>query len=114
MSPSEIPFHKFLNENKIEFEIQKVFDDLFSSKNQVLRFDFYLPGLNILVEIDGPEHLSNKRSIDSDKLKEAYCMKNKIKLFRFTSSTAESEFNKIFGEYADMIIRIGPNTQMIS
>lgn len=45
----------FLKNNNINFEIQKTFSDLKNKK--LLRFDFYLPKNNILLEIDGEEHI---------------------------------------------------------
>ena len=101
ISKSEIPFHQFLNDCEVEFEMQKSFDDLRSEKHKVLHFDFYLPEYNILIEIDGIEHLTNNRSINSDKLKEEYCIKNKIKLFRFDTKAAFDDYLKIFDDPID-------------
>ena len=103
MSPSEIPFHKFLNECEVEFEMQKSFPDLRSKNNRVLKFDFYLPEYNVLIEIDGPEHFNKSRSQATDQQKEEYCIKNNIKLFRFDISSTFEEYLKIYDEPSSLI-----------
>ena len=103
MNSSEIPFHKFLNDCEVEFEMQKSFKDLLSDSNRVLRFDFYIPEYNVLVEIDGIEHFRDKNSILKDQQKEEYCIKNNIKLFRFKTSSTFEEYLKVFDDPATLI-----------
>jgi len=81
----------FLKEASIDFETEKTFKECKSIKR--LRFDFYLPNYNLLIEYDGEFHYIN-RSITlvgmpnyfngkkRDYIKNAYCRKNKYKLIR--------------------------------
>lgn len=48
----------WLQKNDILFEREKTFPDLVSSKKgkKSLRFDFYIPGLEVLIEFDGQQH----------------------------------------------------------
>jgi predicted Zn-ribbon and HTH transcriptional regulator len=88
-SNGEILIQNFLNENKIEFEIQKKFDNCYFK--QKLRFDFYLPYNNICIEYNGIQHYSSieffggektlNYNIKKDLIKNDYCNKNNIKLF---------------------------------
>jgi hypothetical protein len=79
---------------KINFKPQKYFKDC---KNiNVLRFDFYLTDYNILIEYDGEQHFILKEFFGgesslqqikiNDSIKQEYCYKNKIKLFRIKYS----------------------------
>ena len=58
---------------------------------RALRFDFYIPQLNTIIEYDGEQHfrISSKFGLDkfeltqqNDKIKNDYCLKNGIKLIR--------------------------------
>lgn len=46
----------FLTALDIEFEQQKIFDDLYGVKGRNLSFDFYLPKYNALIEYQGRQH----------------------------------------------------------
>jgi very-short-patch-repair endonuclease len=80
---------KFLQQNGIKFETQKTFDDC---KNVFkLRFDFYLPEKNILIEYDGKQHFGLgwskykegfKNIKKNDRIKNSFAKRNKIKLVR--------------------------------
>lgn len=70
----------------IEFIKQKTFDDLRSDKNNLLRFDFFLPKYNTCIEYQGIQHYRfdgfyNKTQKDFllrqkyDNMKEEYCQK---------------------------------------
>ena len=63
--PQEQQFREYLESKNIEFTTQKTFDDLKSSKNYKLRFDFYLPQMNLLVEIDDRSHTSNDEQVEN-------------------------------------------------
>lgn len=80
----------FLTEKNIDFIFQKKFDECLS-KNK-LSFDFYLSEQNICIEYDGDQHFKpinyfggieqfNKQK-QNDKIKNKYCLDNKIKLIR--------------------------------
>jgi very-short-patch-repair endonuclease len=75
-----------------------------------LRFDFYIPKHNMLIEFDGRQHhslLNNQsgndfnKQIYRDSIKNKYCIDNNIKLVRFKSSDysdLENKVNKIINE----------------
>ncbi|GHA31633.1 DUF723 domain-containing protein [Photobacterium aphoticum] len=49
----------WLKENDIDFEREKKFDDLYTfstSRKYHLRFDFFIPNCNLLIEYDGKQH----------------------------------------------------------
>jgi len=85
-----------LDELQIKYETQKTFDNLKDSI--LLRFDFYLPQYNLLIEIDGEQHfrvakfskqLTEEQCEKSfqilqnhDSLKNKYCSENNINLLR--------------------------------
>lgn len=80
----------FLQENNINFEYQKRFENC-KNKN-ILPFDFYLPELNICIEYDGIQHYecidwfggceSLKTLQKRDNIKTKYCLDNGIELIR--------------------------------
>ena len=56
-SRGEVCAADIFNELKIRYEVQKKFEDF------DLRFDFYLPDYNIIIECDGAQHF---RTLNSD------------------------------------------------
>ncbi|MDY4494981.1 MAG: hypothetical protein SPE24_08905 [Erysipelotrichaceae bacterium] len=83
----------YLLKHGIRYEIEKKFDDC--KYKYPLRFDFYLPDINVVIEYDGKQHFEpiqfsiNQNAEDvykktkvRDKIKDEYCIKNKIKLIR--------------------------------
>ena len=97
-SKGEFAISKILIKNNIHYIRQKTFDDLILLKK--LRFDFYLPEYNCVIEYDGQHHfhpikfsnsISNscaveqfEKTIAKDIIKNQYCIDNNIKLFRIT------------------------------
>lgn len=89
-SYGEFKIEEFLIINKIHYIKEHTFDTCKNIKN--LRFDFYLPSLNICVEYDGEQHFiayslyggENALNITKkhDKIKNKWCKNNKIKLIR--------------------------------
>src|SRR5699024_5814289 len=80
-----------LDKHKIQYEIEKVYDNL-KVRNQSLPYDFYIPSYNLLIEYDGVQHFkpvqyfgglkklkSQKRR---DNLKNLYAKENGINLLR--------------------------------
>lgn len=80
----------FLEENKIEYVREKTFENCKDLKP--LKFDFYLPNKNWLIEFDGIQHyesidyfggtsglINNKKR---DKIKNSFMMKHGMKLLR--------------------------------
>lgn len=107
----------WLNVNNIEYITQKTFDDLYILKsNCKLRFDFYLPKYNLLIEYDGAQHFrpfswSQDKSKETmrknleivkqrDQIKNQYCENNNIRLLRIPFSKyryIEKILNEILG-----------------
>lgn len=79
----------WLDKNKIAYKKQKTFADCKSEC--VLRFDFYLPDYNILIEYNGKQHyepvdyFGGEKSFETqilrDNIKKDYCKDNGILLF---------------------------------
>ena len=57
-SNGELKIKNWLDENNVEYEINKTFKNCRNIK--VLPFDFYLPKHNILIEYDGEQHFKPK------------------------------------------------------
>ncbi len=81
-----------LIDNEINFSCEYTFDNL-QSNGKYLRFDFYLPSYNVLIEYDGKQHFeytnsgwNTKENFDElcfrDKMKNKYCLSNNIPLIR--------------------------------
>lgn len=95
MSKGELLIQKFLTEHNIKFIMQMKFA---KCKNIcLLKFDFYLPELNILIEFDGEQHyrpirfrgMSMEQAIEkfhqtqlNDAIKNSFCLSNDILLIR--------------------------------
>lgn len=74
---------------------EKTFEDCVNTKKgkycRPLKFDFYLPELNTLIEYDGEQHFRPSKkfggekfetTLENDKIKNEYCRKNNINLIR--------------------------------
>ena len=83
----------YLKAMKIEFETQKTFEDC--KDKRCLKFDFFIPKQNLIIEYDGIQHFSPtsfgndadynlKYNVKHDKIKEEYCKKNNLKLLRIS------------------------------
>lgn len=87
-SNGEYVIEQFLKDNHIFFKKEYTFDDLKSEKNYPLRFDFYLPDYNLLIEYDGVQHFKDITFLNSstiqthDKIKNQYCKENNLSLLR--------------------------------
>lgn len=75
------------NDLNVKYQVQKKFDDF------DLRFDFFLPDYNIVIECDGAQHFRSinnewdskfklQETRDRDIRKQEYCKKKGIKLFQ--------------------------------
>jgi very-short-patch-repair endonuclease len=78
-----------------DLERQKTFPDLHTKSGRwPLRFDFFIERLNVLVEADGPQHVSkerqgrfdHKRTKASDMIKQDYADRNGLVLLRIPYS----------------------------
>ncbi len=82
----------YLNDHKLTVSIQYKFDDLCGNNGELLKFDFAILDKQLkplyLIEIDDREHRYNPRqerrikARERDKIKDEYCIKNNIKLYR--------------------------------
>lgn len=101
MSKGEKRILEYLEKNKIYNIQEKTFDGLNSKNNAPLRYDFYLPDFNMIIEYDGLQHdkwiksWMSKKEFDTlqyhDKLKNDYADKNNIRLLRIK----EKDFDNI-------------------
>lgn len=85
---------EILTKLKIDFVKEKTYSDLVNPEtNQLLRFDFYLPQYNCLIEYDGEQHFTYsgagwnskdnyEKTVYRDGLKNQYCIDHNIKLIR--------------------------------
>lgn len=106
MSKVEDRFAQIFISANIPYVREKTFSEL---KNGILRYDFYLPIFNILVEIDSMLHFKpipkfHKSKTDfthaqqNDRLKNSFALSHNIKLYRIP----EWEFQNI-KTFADII-----------
>lgn len=82
---------KILDNHKIPYELQKGYEDL-KNNGSYLRFDFYIPDCNLLIEYDGVQHFKpvayfggDKKLASQqrrDKQKTEYAEENHINLLR--------------------------------
>lgn len=103
-SHGEKYIHSYFVRNSIDFVSQKTYNDLTGSNGGKLRYDFYIPSKNLLIEYDGSQHdencmfMNNEMLENTDIIKNEYAKRNKIKLIRikYDSDCLESELNEIF------------------
>lgn len=93
LSVGEKKICTFLEKYRIKYEVEKEFKGL-TGNYENLRFDFYLVNKNICIEYDGIQHFKYVEEFDKgdysllekrityDKLKDDYCLNNKIELLR--------------------------------
>lgn len=95
-STGELIIMRWLEENKINYIPQKSFSDCRNPKtNYPLKYDFFIPDLNILIEYDGKQHFERscfskhfktQKELEEtqfrDKVKTQYSEKNGFKLIR--------------------------------
>ena len=98
-SASEIDLKKILVKNGIGFSPQKKFDGCTYKRN--LKFDFYIPHLNLCIELDGGQHDfpveffgGEKSFLETkvrDQIKNTYCSEHNINLLRIPYT----DFNRL-------------------
>jgi Protein of unknown function (DUF723) len=91
---------RMLEKLKINHESQKKFPDCLDKRP--LRFDFWLPDFNVLIEYDGPQHFESKdyfggkshfeSTVKRDRIKSHYARRKKIRLIRvkYTETKVEA------------------------
>lgn len=101
ISDGELRIRNYLDNHNIEYETEKIFPNCRYIKP--LRFDFYLPKYNLIIEYDGKQHFEpvvfwNGQNADKqlelnqirDNIKTQYCKDNKIDLLRITYKEYDS------------------------
>ena len=105
-SKGEKEISKALNSLNIKFIEQKTFSECFSEKTgRMLKFDFYVPSKNLLIEYDGEQHFKpidffgGKKEFDKrqnlDKTKNHYANDSGFKLLRIPYYEKENISNII-------------------
>lgn len=105
VSKFEMFISKILDNNDIYYHREFGFDDCKGVGNKKLRFDFYLPNYNTLIEYDGEQHFrpieyfGGKKHFDilkqNDEIKNEYCRTHKINLVRIPFVLKEHEVENI-------------------
>lgn len=105
-SRGEVKIRLWLENNKVLYIIQKLFSDCRNPyTDQMLKFDFYIPDKNLLIEYDGEQHYNSNGYIGKhkltakdikniqyrDKIKIDYAIQQNIKLLRIKYT----EYNNI-------------------
>lgn len=105
-SKGELKIIHFLNENGIKYIAQKSFNDCKNLKTGYkLKYDFYIPSKNLLIEYDGEQHFKYGGNVGKykitksdleytkykDKIKTKYAKRKGIRLLRI----CYKDFNKI-------------------
>lgn len=111
LSHGELLIKNFLDLNNIQYIQQKKFDDC--KDKALLRFDFYLPKYNMLIEFQGKQHYENgifgkykdrKKLLlttkKHDRIKKQYCKNNNIILLEIKYT----EINKIGTILTDILL----------
>ena len=94
----------YLKNKNVKYYREYGFDKCRSKRGRLLRFDFYLPELNIAIEYDGLQHEKPiqyfggekiyEQTKYNDKVKTLYCLNNHIKLIRI-KYISRIDINKI-------------------
>lgn len=90
-SHGEDAVNNYLLEHNINFVREMAWVECRSDKDKLLRFDFYLPDLNIVIEYQGQHHYKpinkyrraasvHRRIVINDQVKRDFCNKFNIKL----------------------------------
>lgn len=100
-STGELFLMNLFEKHKISFEIEKTFPKL--KHKGLLRYDFYLPKYNTLVEYHGEQHFGegyyfSEDLIYRDRLKYAYAITNNIPIYYYTNSIDSYSSNGYFTE----------------
>jgi len=90
ISKGQLEVERVLKSHNINYETEKTFDGC--KFKILLRFDFYIPGLNLLIEYDGQQHFDPikyfggekalKITQKRDKIKNKFAKENNISLLR--------------------------------
>ena len=107
-SSGEIKITNFLISNKIKYKFQHKYKDLRGKNKRYLKFDFYLPKYNLLIEFDGQQHHDKNNRwytnalVKNDRKKNRYAKKNNINFLRI-KYTKIKQIDKILKNYLKLI-----------
>lgn len=100
---------KYLEELRIPFKREFIFNDCKGKKNHLMRFDFCLfftcPDKRMIIEIDEKHHAEEEVK-ERDKIKDIYCFKNGIPILRIyylnikNSELYKQQINNFLENYA--------------
>ena len=105
ISKGELRISRWLTQNNMDYEPQKTFRDCVNPKtNRKLKFDFYVPSKNLLIEFDGQQHFNVwlggikkfKEMKINDNIKTLYCIENKIDLLRIPYTKIRSVETRLY------------------
>ena len=104
VSYHEMFISNILRESGIDFYTEKSFDSCVGLGGKPLRFDFYIPDSNLLIEYDGEQHFRPIKYFNgtagfdrlkkNEKIKEEFCKKNNIQLLRLPYTMTDEEIKK--------------------
>jgi Zn finger protein HypA/HybF involved in hydrogenase expression len=96
-----------LNDLKIEFKTEFKFNNCIDKSK--LKFDFYIPSLNLCIEYNGLQHYKSvdffggekyfKDIVRRDNIKKKYCIENSINLLVIKYGTDSNTINKVISSY---------------
>lgn len=92
MSKGEDQLIQIFRRARCKFEREKTYPDLEGRNHVPLRFDFFLPSLGVLCEVDGSQHFQQigvfggrkgyLAAAERDRRKNSYCLAHNIPLYR--------------------------------
>ncbi len=94
----------YLTKYNINYIKEKSFNNCLSPKGNKLRFDFYLPDYNLLIEFDGQHHYKpvnkynrakrvHNQTVINDQIKNQFVLDNNINLLRIPYNFIDSVDN---------------------
>lgn len=83
-SPAEEKIIHTLTKLRIKYLREVSFENFKTPNGGYYRFDFFFPTRNTIVEYDGKDYHKNN---ESDKIKDIFCKKNKIRIVRISSES---------------------------
>ena len=90
-----------LKELGIQVSRQKTFPGLASEKGWKLRYDFWIPAANTLIEVDGEQHTKQSSVwystslVERDNAKNAYAKRNGISMIRLSTTPASTYVERL-------------------
>lgn len=94
-SPAEELIINVLNKLNINYYKEVSFNGFTTNKGYYYRYDFYIPSKNLIIEYDGKLYHDNQTN---DKIKNKFCLDNKIRLVRLNAKhyhNLDSEIKKL-------------------